>query len=86
MNYEDNLNWLPCSPSLILTWVHIAEFNPNCMVDWSCCRAHITAHIVKAQEQEKKVHEVRLAMQTLQGQTKEQQRMASREHKKVKVR
>jgi hypothetical protein len=56
------------------------------MVDWSCCRAHITEHIVKAQEQEKKVHEVRLAMQTLQGQTKEQERMASREHKKVKVR
>lgn len=41
---------------------------------------------MKAQEQEKKVHEVRLAMQALKGQTKEQERMASREHKKVKVR
>lgn len=43
-------------------------------------------HIVKDKEREKKTREVHQALQVLKCETKEQEKLARKEHKRVKVR
>lgn len=49
-------------------------------------RAHIAELLVKEQEREEKAQQVVQAVQVLKGEMKEKERIAQKEHKKVKVR